>query len=311
MMPANSAHVPVLLEQACQALKINADGIYIDCTYGRGGHSQMMLDHLSQQGQLWVFDQDPVAIEAAQHNHGEDKRVHIVHDSFANLLLAGERAGIMHQVDGILFDLGVSSPQLDQAQRGFSFTQDGPLDMRMNTSVGETAAQWLQKVELKQLIAVLRDYGEEKYAKKIAQSIVRENQKTPIETTKQLAEIVVACYPAYYQGIHPATRTFQAIRIVINKEMEALQKGLDAAFQLLKAKGRLAVISFHSLEDRLVKRFIRSTRKDDASKKLPIFVENSEYLQAVGKLVMPEESEIDQNPRARSARLRTAEKVVQ
>ena len=307
MTPATPEHVPVLLEQAGEALNIKEDGQYIDCTYGRGGHSQIVLDRLSQQGQLWVFDQDPAAIQVAQHKHGEDNRVHIVHDSFANLL--DHCSELKNQIDGILFDLGVSSPQLDQAHRGFSFSHDGPLDMRMNTTLGLTAAQWLQSTTPRELTTTLRDYGEEKFAKKIAYRIL--DEKSPITTTHHLAEVVKSCYPPGYQGIHPATRTFQAIRIFINKELEALEKGLDAAFHLLKAQGRLAVISFHSLEDRLVKRFIRSTRKDDASKKLPIFIENEEYLRAIGKLILPSEEELASNPRARSGRLRVAEKVIQ
>ena len=303
-------HVPVLLEQTLEALQISPSGIYIDCTFGRGGHSQSILDCLSQQGQLFLLDQDPSAIQVAEQKFGDDDRVHIIHESFANLLAMGKCHNLLGRVDGILFDLGVSSPQLEQAARGFSFNYDGPLDMRMNTTAGETAAQWLEKVQLESLVTVLREYGEEKYAKRIGRKILAEQEKNPITTTKQLAQIVRTCYPANYQGIHPATRTFQAIRIHINRELEALHAGLHAAFELLIDKGRLVVISFHSLEDRIVKRFIRDTRRQDIPKNLPVITEPKHYLRAVGKLIRPTEQELEINPRARSARLRVAEKVL-
>ena len=275
----------------------------------RGGHSQSILQNLSQQGKLYLLDQDPVAIQVAEKKFGNDHRVHVAHESFANLLKMGESCELCERVDGILFDLGVSSPQLDQADRGFSFNNDGPLDMRMNTTTGESAAQWLARVHLEELIAVLREYGEEKFAKKIAAKILAEQKNNAITTTKHLAEIVRSCYPVGYQGIHPATRTFQAIRIYINQELEALQKGLQAAFELLASQGRLAVISFHSLEDRIVKRFIRDTRRQDIPKNLPVMPEADRYLRSVGKLIRPQEQEVEKNVRARSARLRVAEKV--
>ena len=309
-MPALQKHVPVLVEQTLDALHIKSDGIYIDCTFGRGGHSRSILNCLSQQGQLFLLDQDPSAIQVAEQNFGDDGRVKIIHDSFANLLSMGNHQNLLARVDGILFDLGVSSPQLEQATRGFSFNHDGPLDMRMNTTTGETAAQWLENVQLEHLVTVLREYGEERHAKKIALKILQEQAKNPIKTTKQLAQIVQACYPSNYQGIHPATRTFQAIRIYINRELEALHNGLHAAFELLANKGRLVVISFHSLEDRIVKRFIRDTRQQGVPKNLPAIVEQKSYLRAVGKLIRPTEEELAINPRARSARLRIAEKIL-
>lgn len=308
-MPVLPTHVPVLLEETLQALRIKPDGIYIDCTFGRGGHSQSILQNLSQQGRLYLLDQDPAAIQIAKKKFGDDRRVQITHASFANLLEMGESYELRASVDGILFDLGVSSPQLDQADRGFSFNNDGPLDMRMNTTTGESAGQWLAHVHLEELMAVLREYGEEKFAKKIAAKILAEQKNNAITTTKHLAEIVCSCYPAGYQGIHPATRTFQAIRIYINQELEALQKGLQAAFELLANQGRLAVISFHSLEDRIVKRFIRDTRKQDIPKNLPVMPNVDRYLRSVGKLIRPQEREVEENVRARSARLRIAEKV--
>lgn len=308
-MPVLPTHVPVLLEETLQALHVKPDGVYIDCTFGRGGHSQAVLSYLSQRGRLYVLDQDPSAIQTAEQIFGGDHRVQVTHDSFTNLLEVGKYHNLHERVDGILFDLGVSSPQLDQAVRGFSFNNDGPLDMRMNTTTGETAAQWLAQVKLDNLIAVLREYGEERYAKKIASKIVEKQKKNAITTTKQLADIVYTCYPSNYQGIHPATRTFQAIRIYINQELDALHEGLHAAFELLAKNGRLAVISFHSLEDRIVKRFIRDTRRQDIPKNLPLMVEADRYLRSVGKLIRPDENELEINPRARSARLRVAEKV--
>lgn len=307
-MPDLHTHIPVLLEQTLQALQIKSDGIYVDCTFGRGGHSQSVLNCLSQVGRLYLLDQDPSAIQVAKQKFADDERVQIIHNSFSNLLEVGRKYDLLERVDGILFDLGVSSPQLDEASRGFSFSHDGPLDMRMNTTSGETAAQWLASVQLNELITVLREYGEERYAKRIANKILAETK--PITTTKHLANIVKTCYPANYQGVHPATRTFQAIRIHINQELRALQNGLQAAFELLANKGRLVVISFHSLEDRIVKRFIRDTRQQDVPRNLPVIIKESRYLRMVGKLIRASEEEVEINPRARSARLRVAEKVL-
>lgn len=308
-MTAKESHVPVLLQEACEGLNVKPDGVYIDCTFGRGGHSEKILETLSADGCLFVLDQDPVAIKTAQEKFGNDARVKIVHESFANLqtLFSGDLR--MQQVDGILFDLGVSSPQLDEAHRGFSYSHDGPLDMRMNTTAGVTAEQWLASVELSELTRVLFEYGEEKHAKKIARRILEENESGAISTTKQLARIVNTCYPPSYRGIHPATRTFQAIRIQINNELGALEEGLQAAFTLLASSGRLVVISFHSLEDRLVKRFIRNTNKSDELRKFPMITDIGEHLRSVGKLIRPGEEEIAINSRSRSARLRIAEKV--
>lgn len=308
-MPEIESHVPVLLQEACQALNVKPDGAYIDGTFGRGGHSEKILDALSSDGCLFVLDQDPLAIKTAEEKFGNDTRVKIIHESFANLQTLATNYLRMQQVDGILFDLGVSSPQLDEAYRGFSFSQDGPLDMRMNTTGGITAEQWLANVELSELTKVLFEYGEEKHAKKIARRILAENESGAISTTRQLASIVNTCYPPSYRGIHPATRTFQAIRIHINNELGALEQGLQAAFKLLTLSGRLAVISFHSLEDRLVKRFIRSTNKSDELRKFPMITDMGEHLRSIGKLIRPGEEEIEVNPRSRSARLRIAEKV--
>ena len=309
-MQMTNTHVPVLLHESLHGLRIKPEGIYIDCTFGRGGHSQVLLEKLNSSGKLYVLDQDPSAIECAQQKFCNDERVKIIHQTFAKLAEVGRSNDLLAKVDGIFFDLGVSSPQLDEAQRGFSFSHDGPLDMRMNTSAGITAAEWLASVSVKEFISVLREFGEERLAKKIASKVLEQQQISAITTTKQLAEIVKTCYPNNYQGIHPATRTFQAIRIAINEELQALQHGLEAAFDLLNGGGRLAVISFHSLEDRMVKRFIRDTKQQDLLPKLPVMPELNDHLKSVGKLIRPSEEELEVNPRSRSARLRIAEKVL-
>jgi len=309
-MSTISTHVPVLLHESLQGLSIKGDGTYIDCTFGRGGHSQLLVESLGSQGRLFLLDQDPSAIECAQQQFGHDERIKIIHQTFANLAEVGRQHDLLAKVDGVFFDLGVSSPQLDEAQRGFSFSHDGPLDMRMNTSAGITAAEWLASVSLKEFISVLREFGEERLAKKIASRVLEKQQVSAITTTKELAEIVKTCYPTNYQGIHPATRTFQAIRIAINEELQSLQQGLEAAFDLLNGGGRLAVISFHSLEDRMVKRFIRDTKQEDLLPKLPVMPEMKDHLKSLGKLIRPSEEELKVNPRCRSARLRIAEKVL-
>ena len=303
------AHVPVLPEESLQALNIKPDGTYIDCTFGRGGHSQIFLNQISEQGRLYVLDQDMTAIQTATEKYGHDARVVIIHSSFEHLLKIGEKYDLLNKTDGIFFDLGVSSPQLDDAQRGFSFSHDGPLDMRMNNTIGQTASEWLAGCTLEQLMTVLREYGEERHAKKIATSIMQAQQQTALNSTLQLATLIKQCYPKHYQGIHPATRSFQAIRIAVNRELEVLKTALSAAYQLIKMTGRLAVISFHSLEDRIVKRFIRDSRPAEGLAKLPIQHQAAEFLAPVGKLIRPGEAEMAHNPRSRSARLRIAEKV--
>ncbi len=306
-----ATHVPVLFNESLQGLCIKANGTYVDCTFGRGGHSKAILEELTEQGRLIVLDQDPSAVQCAEEIFGHDARVIIHHETFANLQAIAKQNHLHANVDGIFFDLGVSSPQLDEAQRGFSFSHDGPLDMRMNTNMSTTAATWLAHTTMSELVTVLREYGEERYAKKIAHKILQIQQTQAITTTKQLAEIVQACYPPGYKGVHPATRTFQAMRIVVNQELDALKKGLDATFDMLNHGGRLVVISFHSLEDRIVKRFIREkNQKDLLPARLPVMPEFSNYLKPIGKLIRPTEQEIKCNPRARSARLRVAEKVV-
>lgn len=271
----------------------------------------MILQQLSAQGRLLVIDKDPAAIASAQKALGADPRTYIYSGSYAALDRILAKTGWHRPVDGILLDLGVSSPQLDDPSRGFSFRQAGPLDMRMDTSRGESAAQWLTHVSEEELSQVLKEYGEERFHKRIARAILKARQETPIATTQQLAAIVAAAIPTREQGKDPATRSFQAIRIYINQELEELQQCLERAVELLAAGGRLVVISFHSLEDRIVKRFIRKQSKgEEFPLDLPItHVESNATLREVGKPVRPSEAEIQRNPRARSAIMRVAEKL--
>jgi 16S rRNA (cytosine1402-N4)-methyltransferase len=304
-------HIPVLLTEAVDALVTSPDGIYVDATFGRGSHSRAILNKLSAHGRLIAFDKDPVSIAyAKQHIH--DARFTIVHSSFANMQTVLTDMQCAGKVAGVLFDLGVSSPQLDCAERGFSFMRDGALDMRMNTAHGMTAAEWLATVDDVTLADVLYRYGDEKFSRRIARLIVETRDETPITTTLQLANLIVRALPkAPWKDKHPATRSFQAIRIFINQELTDLEKGLLQAFNLLAPGGRLSVISFHSLEDRIVKEFIRDREKgkDDLPRGLPVKeVMFKASLKSIGKPIKPSDSEIDSNPRARSAILRVAEK---
>ena len=308
-------HVPVLLEEAADALNIRADGTYIDATFGRGGHSRLILSRLGESGRLIAFDKDPAAISAAR-SIRED-RFQAVHSSYAHMRTALQSLGIS-RVDGILLDLGVSSMQLDEASRGFSFRHDGPLDMRMDSSQGKTAAEWLATATETELKEVIRTYGEERYAGQIAGAIAVAQARQPIVTTFQLAEIVATVVRklGHRDGRqHPATRAFQAIRIHLNQELEELSVTLPQCVELLNTNGRLAVISFHSLEDRIVKRFMRmQAGTDTLPRKLPVRDEESrmhsrQTLQIIGKKIRPGENEIAANPRARSAVMRVAEKL--
>ena len=302
-------HKSVLFDESIAALNIKPGGIYIDGTFGRGGHSQEILNRLGSNGRLYAFDKDPDAICYSKEIFANEKRFVIVQDSFANLKQHTDNWGISARVDGILLDLGVSSPQLDDASRGFSFLRDGPLDMRMNPQADISAAQWLASEKEAELAKIFKEYGEERYAKRIARAIVKARNESAITTTKQLANIVADSHPAWEKHKHPATRVFQAIRIYINKELADLEQCLAQSIEVLTKGGRLAVISFHSLEDRIVKRFIQQHVKgDEFPHDLPVM--NSvlkQKLKKVGKLIIPSDQEIDQNPRARSARLRVAE----
>ncbi len=310
-MPEPAVHRPVLLEEVLQALNVRPHGIYVDGTFGRGGHSAALLDRLGPDGRLIAIDKDPQAVRAAREHLAHDARFAIERGSFATLKATLGAHGVSQGVDGVVLDLGVSSPQLDDPQRGFSFTREGPLDMRMDPDSGRSAAQWLAGVEERELAEVLKTFGEERYARRIARAIVRARRVAPIETTLRLAEIIADAVPTREPGKHPATRTFQAIRIVVNHELEDLRAGLTASVQALRVGGRLAVICFHSLEDRIVKRFIRDqARGGDYPPDLPVTAGDFHpTLRPVGRAVHPGAAEIASNPRARSAVLRVAERV--
>lgn len=311
-MTTQFSHLSVLLNEAVDGLAIEADGIYIDATFGRGGHSRAILSKLSDQGRLVAFDRDPTAIQAAE-ALSADPRFSIVHAPFSTILEECEARGLVGQISGVLMDLGVSSPQLDDADRGFSFMRNGPLDMRMDTSRGITAEEWLATAELDDITWVIKTFGEEKFGKRIAHAIVEQRVLGPINSTLQLAKIISDATPVKDKHKHPATRTFQAIRIYINSELEELKKALENAVTVLKPAGRLSIISFHSLEDRIVKQFIRNeSRGKQMPKGLPLTEEQLRQdvrLTHCSKAIKPSKNEIDQNPRARSSVLRLAEKV--
>ena len=294
-----------------QALNIKANGHYVDGTFGRGGHSGELLSRLGKEGGLLALDKDPSAIAEAKQRFGQDARFAIRQASFANLKQEVTTLGWLGQVDGILLDLGMSSPQLDDASRGFSFQKEGPLDMRMDPGQGQSAANWLAEAREMDIARVLKEFGEERFAKRIARAIVKARTEQAITTTGQLAAIIAAAVPTREPGKDPATRSFQAIRIFINKELDDLKACLDEVLDVLKPGGRLVVISFHSLEDRLIKRFIRQQeRGDEFPLDLPVTqIQLQPRLRAVGKPVRPTEAEIRANPRARSAIMRVAERL--
>lgn len=306
-------HIPVLLNEAVENLVISPNGIYIDATFGRGSHSQAILNRLNADGRLIAFDKDPEAVAYAKQYFAKDKRFTIFHRSFAQMETSLNEINVFGQIQGILFDLGVSSPQLDNPERGFSFTRGGKLDMRMDTTQGVDAMQWLATVKEDELADILWQYGEEKFSRRIARSIVTKRNETPITTTAQLAEIIKFATPKPKKphDKHPATRSFQAIRIAINQELTELQQGLTQALEALMVKGRLCVISFHSLEDRIVKQFIRQYEKgEELPRGLPIKGDRFKArLKSIGKPIKPGLHEVNVNPRARSAILRIAEKL--
>ena len=305
---AQDSHRTVLLEEAVDALALRADGAYVDATFGRGGHSRLILGRLDPRGRLIALDRDPEAVAAAKRI--SDARFNVVHASFAELAGVLDRLGL-EGVDGVLLDLGVSSPQLDDAARGFSFRRDGPLDMRMDTSRGQTAAQWLDTAGEAEIREVIRDYGEERFAKQIAKAIVAARQRGPVVTTGQLADIVGAAVRTREKNKDPATRTFQAVRIYLNQELAHLSLALPQILELLTPGARLAVISFHSLEDRIVKQFMRDAARADVPIRLPLRARElpQPRLRLIGKPVRPSADEIAANPRARSATLRVAERT--
>lgn len=304
-----AAHVPVLLEESLAALNIRPDGTYLDATFGRGGHSGAILSRLGSAGRLLAMDRDPQAVAEAKGI--PDSRFSIAHAPFSRIAEEASAQGIT-AVDGVLFDLGVSSPQIDTPERGFSFRHDAPLDMRMDTTRGTSAADWLATVAEDELARVVRDYGEERFAKSVARAIVAARAVQPIETTRQLAQIVAGAVRTRERGQDPATRTFQAIRIYVNQELEEIAAALPQAVALLRPGGRLAVISFHSLEDRMVKRFMRAESKgEELPSEIPLTASQLKAgrLRLVGKSVRASERELAANPRARSAVLRVAERT--
>ena len=304
-------HITVLLNEAVDALNIQPSGIYVDGTFGRGGHSRLILSRLNEQGRLIVFDKDPAAISVAQELARQDKRVSVFHQGFSHFNAACTELGIS-QIDGALFDLGISSPQIDDASRGFSFRFDAPLDMRMDTTRGESAAEWLMHADEQEIHEVIKNYGEERFSRQIARAIVAKRVEAPIHTTGQLAEIAAQCVRSREKGQHPATRTFQAIRIYINRELDEVAQVLPQVTARLNTHGRLAVIAFHSLEDRIVKQFMR---ENSMHAPLPKWAAVREAdlpkppLKIVGKPIKAGAEELNYNPRARSAILRVAERT--
>jgi len=307
------SHAPVLHDEVIEALAIRPDGKYVDGTYGRGGHALSILALLGEQGRLIVMDRDPQAIADARQKLGDDSRVTIIHDDYANLRQQMAALDLLEQIDGILLDLGVSSPQLDDADRGFSFQHKGPLDMRMNPEAGQSAAQWLARADEAEIARVLWEYGEERHSRRIARKIVAVREKQPIEDTAALASLISEIMPRPKNNRHPATRSFQAIRIHVNQELAQVQRLLDSVLDILRIGGRLLVISFHSLEDRLVKRFFnRQSRRPPLPRGLPLReseIDSVVRLRLVGKPVRAGRAELESNPRARSAVLRIAERA--
>lgn len=303
-------HETVLLRPAVDALVTDRAGFYVDGTFGRGGHSRLILEVLDKNGRLLATDHDPEAIRVGRELMQQDVRFDIRQCSFSEIDSVVSELGLEGQVNGILLDLGVSSPQLDDAERGFSFTHDGPLDMRMNPQQGQSAAEWIASAAEEDIANVIYEFGEERYSRRIARAIVRERALQPITRTLQLAEIVKQANPAWEKHKHPATRAFQAIRIFINRELESLERLLSQAVALLAPGGRLVIISFHSLEDRLVKQFIqRQSKGDDFPRDLPVMMSAIKpALKKMGKAIKASAQEVEHNPRARSAVMRIAEK---
>ncbi len=310
-MEQTFSHVTVMLQEAVDALAIKPDGIYVDGTFGRGGHSRLILSRLGPNGRLLAIDRDPLAIAEAQTI--DDPRFEMIPGAFSGLADYLRERGVAGQVDGLLLDLGVSSPQLDDAERGFSFQKDGPLDMRMDPTSGISASEWLAKAEADDIAWVLKEFGEERFAKKIGRAIVHDRVEKPFTRTRQLAELIARLIPTKEKNKHPATRSFQAIRIYINSELEEVERAMEGALEVLAPAGRLAIISFHSLEDRLVKQFIRKQEKGpEVPRGLPLTEAQlavGRTMKSIGKAMKPSDAEIDANPRSRSAVLRVAERL--
>ncbi|MER2098124.1 MAG: 16S rRNA (cytosine(1402)-N(4))-methyltransferase RsmH [Pseudomonas qingdaonensis] len=312
-MDSGFKHITVLLDEAVEALAVRADGCYLDGTFGRGGHSRLILQHLGPQGRLLGFDKDPQAIATGQALAAEDGRFVIVQRSFAELGAEVAERGLSGKVSGILLDLGVSSPQLDDPERGFSFMNDGPLDMRMDPSRGVSAAEFIATAPAEEIARVFKEYGEERFAKRMANAVVARREQQPFTRTADLAEVLKVANPAWEKGKNPATRAFQGLRIHVNNELGDLEAGLEAALDTLEIGGRLVVISFHSLEDRIVKLFMRKLAKGEADnlpRNLPVQHKPFEpKIKVHGKAQFASEAELKANPRSRSAVMRVAEKL--
>ncbi|MBF7142797.1 MULTISPECIES: 16S rRNA (cytosine(1402)-N(4))-methyltransferase RsmH [Pseudomonas] len=306
-------HITVLLDEAIEALAVRADGCYIDGTFGRGGHSRLLLEQLGSDGRLLGFDKDPLAIATGQALAAEDGRFVIVQRSFAEMASQAQQLGLSGKVSGILLDLGVSSPQLDDPSRGFSFMNDGPLDMRMDPDRGISAAQFIAQAPEEEIARVFKEYGEERFARRMARAVVERRAQQPFERTGDLAEVLKVANPAWEKHKHPATRAFQGLRIHVNNELADLEAGLQSALDILAVGGRLVVISFHSLEDRIVKLFMRRLEKGEADtlpRNLPVQVQRFEpVIRTLGKARFASEEELKANPRSRSAVMRVAEKL--
>jgi 16S rRNA (cytosine1402-N4)-methyltransferase len=304
-------HQPVLLAEVLTALSIKPDGVYVDGTFGRGGHASAILAELGPQGRLLAMDRDPEAVQSAERQFGADPRFEIEQGAFTMLSKVVAQRQLQGKVHGLLLDLGVSSPQLDDASRGFSFSADGPLDMRMDPSSGVSASEWLESASENDIARVLKVFGEERFSRRIARAIVEIRQASPLRTTRQLAALIEAAVPMREKHKHPATRSFQAIRIFINGELDEITAVLEQVIDVLAPQGRMAVISFHSLEDRIVKRFIRDEyRGEQPPEEFPLAgMDYVPRLRPVGKAIRAGAAEVDQNPRARSAVLRVAERL--
>jgi 16S rRNA (cytosine1402-N4)-methyltransferase len=307
------SHQPVLLEEVLEALSIKPEGAYIDATYGRGGHSTAILERLNERGRLLAIDKDPEAVGLAQKRYRGEHRFSVHAGSFASLMQLTDGLKLTGRIDGILLDLGVSSPQLDDPKRGFSFLREGPLDMRMDSTQNPSAAEWLASISEVELARVIEEYGEERHARRIAKAVVMARRQSRLDNTRRLAELIASVVPRREKNKHPATRTFQAIRIVINRELEELEAILPQSLGVLRKHGRLAVISFHSLEDRIVKQFFRrysSKWRADIPRGLPVMgTELKPKLRTIGGLIRASQEERRGNPRARSAVLRVAERL--
>lgn len=308
-LPLQATHLPVMLDEVLEALALQPAGIYVDGTFGRGGHSGAILERLGPQGRLIALDRDPSAVAEARSRFADDPRFTIVHAPFSSLRQALEPLGVWGRVNGLLLDLGVSSPQLDEAERGFSFMRDGPLDMRMDPTHGESAAELLTHVDETELADILWRLGEERFSRRIARAIVSARVETPITRTAQLAELIAGAVPKREPGKHPATRSFQALRLWVNQELAELEAVLPQAHEALAIGGRLAVISFHSLEDRMVKNFLRGEQAPELPPEIPLMVERPPSpWRLLGRARKASAAEVAQNPRSRSAVLRVGEK---